>query len=673
MTDELDLCPGCFLEPRTDACPRCTYRHDPDAFPTALRPGTGLSKYALGRVLGKPGGFGITYLAFDPVLHRRVAIKELMPRELVARRPDGVTVHVQTREDSETFKYTLTSFLNEARLLAQFSHPNVVRVLDYFEANGTAYFAMDYYEGQTLAEYAHRAGGRLAGPDAVRVMLPLLDALDHIHSLPEPILHRDIKPANIYLTGRQTPILLDFGAARVAMGQQSRSLSAVLTPGYAPYEQYSTRGKQGPWSDVYACAATLHYLVTGRVPADASERIDDPVIESPRTYAPDLPQALSDAIVYGLGFKPEQRPQSARAFADLIAGRQSAPLAATHVVTSLSGAGGPGASQPGEMPRTLIEPTVRRDDHATSIAPPSVAAWAPPLPQHPPPAPPLPSASSPSRRSPNRMPLLAAAAALVLVVSTAWGVGLFQQAEDTSAGDAAGSVAPKEEPAPPTGGAATDRSLQTDEPSPPAVNEPPAAAEVPTPAPADRTAKPPVPDRSAPPAAAGAQDPAPPPPAAAPPTGVLVVIRGDDADGVIRAETSILRSLVGRNGLEALDADSLSMLTGNQSALQAAVQGNFAELAAIGRPHGVELMVVGELRARAVPSINRFFTGTAELTVRMYRVSNSRLVDTQTFIVGPGGAQPVLAISEGDARSRAASQAASTAADEVGSWLGRAF
>ncbi|CAN5696801.1 hypothetical protein BH23GEM7_BH23GEM7_26100 [soil metagenome] len=326
MREELKLCPGCFLKDWAGGpCPRCGYQLDPDAFPTALQPGTVLSKYMVGRVLGRPGGFGITYLAFDPVLNRRVAIKELMPRELVARRPDGQTLQVQTREDEALFRYTLTSFLNEARVIAQFSHPNVVRVLDFFEANGTAYFAMEYYEGETLAEYARGAGGRLAGEEAVALILPLLDALDHIHSLDEPILHRDIKPANIYLTGRRVPILLDFGAARVALGQQSRSLSAVLTPGFAPYEQYSTRGNQGPWTDVYGCAATLYFLVTGQAPPEASVRIDDPHIEPPGRLAPDLSPVVSDAIVQGLGFKPQDRPQSAREFADLLTGRGASP------------------------------------------------------------------------------------------------------------------------------------------------------------------------------------------------------------------------------------------------------------------------------------------------------------------------------------------------------------
>jgi hypothetical protein len=142
---------------------------------------------------------------------------------------------------------------------------------------------------------------------------------------------------------------------------------------------------------------------------------------------------------------------------------------------------------------------------------------------------------------------------------------------------------------------------------------------------------------------------------------------------VQRAEGAILRSLVGRNGLEALDSTSLSMMRGDSRATQAAEAGSFAELATLGRQHGVELMVVGELRSRAAPSLNRFFTGTAELSVKMYRVSTSRLVETQTFIVGQGGGQPVLAVSEGEARSRAAAQAADLAAAGVGSWLGRAF
>lgn len=199
MGGALNRCLGCFLEPATTtACVRCGYHDDPGRFPTALQPGTKLSKYTLGRVLGRPGGFGTTYLSFDPVLNRRVALKELMPRDLVARRPDGATLHVHTREDETLFQHTLAAFLDEARLTAQFNHPNLVRVLDFFEGNGTAYFAMEYYQGQTLAEYTRQNGGRLPGTEAVSLTLTLLDA---------PVVRRVWLRGDVYflVTGRVLP------------------------------------------------------------------------------------------------------------------------------------------------------------------------------------------------------------------------------------------------------------------------------------------------------------------------------------------------------------------------------------------------------------------------------------------------------------------------------------
>lgn len=166
--------------------------------------------------------------------------------------------------------------------------------------------------------------------------------------------------------------------------------------------------------------------------------------------------------------------------------------------------------------------------------------------------------------------------------------------------------------------------------------------------------------------------PPPPPPPPPPGNGVLVLVYGNQADGARQAETAILRSLINRSGLQAVDANSLSMMRGDRSAVQAAGDGDFSALARLGRQHGVELMVVGDLQSNAAPSINRFYTGTAELSVKMYRVSNSTLVDTQTFSTGEGGAQPQLAISEGEARSKAATAVANAAAAGVGSWLSRA-
>jgi hypothetical protein len=171
----------------------------------------------------------------------------------------------------------------------------------------------------------------------------------------------------------------------------------------------------------------------------------------------------------------------------------------------------------------------------------------------------------------------------------------------------------------------------------------------------------------------GTQTPPPPPTPTrtAPATGVLVVILGDDGDVVRQAEAAILRSVVGRGGLEALEPEGLSMLRGDVSALRAAASGNFTALAAMGMEHGAEVMVIGDLRSRAAPSINQFFTGTAELNVKMYRTSTGRLVDAQTFIVGQGGSQPVLAISDTEARSRAATQAATAAAEAIAGWVAR--
>jgi serine/threonine protein kinase len=277
------------------------------------------NKYLLGRSLGNPGGFGITYLAWHTKLNTRVAIKEFLPRELAGRGTDSVTVHPYTANDSESFAFGLQQFLNEAATLARFNHPNVVRVKDFFEANGTGYLVMDYYEGMTLAEYQKQQGGRLPEKQALDIMMPILDGLREVHE--EGFLHRDIKPQNIYLAkGKNgvSPILLDFGAARFAMGERSRSLSVVLTPGFAPFEQYHKKGNQGAWTDIYACAATLYHLVTGTVPPEATERVYEDHLSAVQTLVPDLSSPLSRAVLAGLAVKPEERPQSVRAFQDLL-------------------------------------------------------------------------------------------------------------------------------------------------------------------------------------------------------------------------------------------------------------------------------------------------------------------------------------------------------------------
>ena len=263
------LCPGCFAEKgRVAVCPFCGYDEAERRTPLVLPHRTVLNgQFVVGKVLGKPGGFGITYLGWDINLATPVAVKEYLPRDYAGRDSDHASVMAHSREDASLFRFGLEQFLQEARTLARFDHPNVVRTRSFFEQNGTAYLVMDYLQGVNLSEYLNAKGGRLSEQQAAEIMLPILDGLQEVHA--KGFLHRDIKPQNIYVTSNGRPILLDFGAARQAMGERSRSLSVVLTPGFSPYEQYHRRGEQGPWTDIYALAATYYYLLTGHAPPDA--------------------------------------------------------------------------------------------------------------------------------------------------------------------------------------------------------------------------------------------------------------------------------------------------------------------------------------------------------------------------------------------------------------------
>ncbi|THB69645.1 MAG: TIR domain-containing protein [Desulfovibrio sp.] len=307
------LCPGCFGEKGgNDVCPACGFDASAGPGPLALPYGTLLNnKYLTGRLLGRPGGFGLTYLAWDTVLQVAVAVKEYLPREAAGRDADRSTVVPHSSEDGASFEYGLKKFLAEARTLAKFRHPNVVRVLDFFEANSTAYLVMDYYEGENLVEHVRRAGGRLPERRAVDVILPVLMGLKQVHA--QGFLHRDVKPHNIYLTRDGAPILLDFGAARQAVGEHSRGLSVFLTPGFSPYEQYHSHGEIGPWSDVYASGATLYYLLTGHAPPEApGRREDDELACSSKDVG--AGEALCSALEKALAVRPQDRYQDIGAF-----------------------------------------------------------------------------------------------------------------------------------------------------------------------------------------------------------------------------------------------------------------------------------------------------------------------------------------------------------------------
>jgi serine/threonine protein kinase len=292
----------------------------PDTDPDALAPGTRLGEFEIERVLGI-GGFGIVYLAFDHALERHVALKEYMPASLASRR-GGTQIAVRSQAHEKTFGIGLRSFVNEARLLARFDHPALVKVYRFWEENGTAYMVMPYYEGQTLS--AARAA--MASPPNEDALLALADAmlgaLEALHR--EQVYHRDVAPDNILLQTDGTPVLLDFGAARLVISDRTQSLTAILKPNFAPIEQYGDSGpqRQGPWSDVYSLGAVLHFCVIGRPPIPAALRMLHDELPLLLTLRHELvaddgshyTEAFLGAIDSALAVRPEARPQHAAAF-----------------------------------------------------------------------------------------------------------------------------------------------------------------------------------------------------------------------------------------------------------------------------------------------------------------------------------------------------------------------
>lgn len=342
MVNVETLCPNCMADMHADpVCAHCgTVPGSLARSPIAMPERTVLNdRFVIGRVLGRPGGFGVTYLAWDMVLETVAAIKEFLPLSSVSREAGTISVLPNSDEDAKTFEKGLRIFMKEAKTLAKFSHPNIVRVRDCFAANNTAYLVMDFHHGQSLNEFARSEGGKLSEALALQIMLPILDGLREVHS--KQFLHRDIKPQNIYVTDRATPILLDFGAARMALAGATNTMTVMLSAGFAPFEQYHAKGRQGPWTDVYGCAATLYYLVSGKVPPDALERQHDDKLLPPLVFNPNLSKRFSDTIMRGLAIEPSARPQTAKAFHDALTDAdplEGATTVATEQVTTLHGA-----------------------------------------------------------------------------------------------------------------------------------------------------------------------------------------------------------------------------------------------------------------------------------------------------------------------------------------------
>ncbi len=281
--------------------------------------GTRMKEFEITGLLGE-GGFGIVYLAYDTSVHRKVALKEYMPTSLAARTEGGI--QVKSERHRETFEAGMKSFVNEARLLAQFDHASLVRVYQFWEANGTAYMVMPFYEGKNLRDTLREMVAANGGPPDEAwlrtLLLPLCEALRVIHA--ENCFHRDIAPDNVMmLAGSQRPLLLDFGAARRVIGDMTQALTVILKPGYAPIEQYAEIPgmRQGPWTDVYALAAVVYFAITGKTPpVSVGRMLSDsyqPLAQvAAGRYSPQFLEAVDRALVV----RPEQRTQNIEAFRD---------------------------------------------------------------------------------------------------------------------------------------------------------------------------------------------------------------------------------------------------------------------------------------------------------------------------------------------------------------------
>jgi serine/threonine protein kinase len=274
----------------------------------ALPVGFQIEHFRIEAVLGR-GGFGITYLAVDLQLGKRVAVKELLP-DTIATRVDGLTVVPHSVGMQENWEWARERFLEEARTLATFSHPAIVGVHRLIEANGTVYMVMDYVEGESYEARLQRIGTEPDQASLMAVIGPILSGLEEVHS--HGLLHRDIKPENILIDKRGQPVLIDFGSARESVGK-TMTMTSIVTHGYSPIEQYQTKGKMGPWTDIYAMAAVMCRAITGQKPPVATDRLvaDDFVWLSQKKIS-DFSLELRAAIDRGLAIRTEDRPVSLR-------------------------------------------------------------------------------------------------------------------------------------------------------------------------------------------------------------------------------------------------------------------------------------------------------------------------------------------------------------------------
>lgn len=316
------ICVNCMKEKRHgNVCPVCGLRQDMTPEPSYALPLRSIlhGKYLIGKSLGH-GGFGITYIAWDLEKEKRVAVKEYLPDGLGSRIPGTTAVSVYSGDKAESFKYGMGKFLDEARTIYKFnSHPGIISVFELFEENGTAYYVMEFIDGMDLKHYTEKHGNKLTFSDAITILLPVFDALRAVHDA--GFIHRDISPDNIYVASDGSIKLLDFGAARHAVGEKSQSLSVILKMGFAPEEQYRSKGRQGPWTDIYALAATVYKIITGQMPPESPERVVNDSIKWPSQLGTVLPAYAEAAIITAMAVRARDRFQNMLDFRNAITGK----------------------------------------------------------------------------------------------------------------------------------------------------------------------------------------------------------------------------------------------------------------------------------------------------------------------------------------------------------------
>lgn len=275
----MNLCDFCF-EPigPGGVCTKCGLSHETyRAEAGLLMPGTNLiGKYIIGRVLGR-GGFGATYLAYSSKQNRVVAIKEYYPTGIANRAKGEEKISIVSADKRQVFEKGENRFFEEAKTMSQFNtNKNVVSVYEFFYANDTVYYSMEYLKGIDLKGYIAKRGGKLSEAEAVTIMRCVCEALVAVHST--MTLHRDISPDNIFVCTNGDVKLIDFGAAKQVIGNSQQVYSVVVKQGFAPPEQYKSNGNQGVWTDIYAVGASIYYAVTGKIPPDAMNRVENPEI-----------------------------------------------------------------------------------------------------------------------------------------------------------------------------------------------------------------------------------------------------------------------------------------------------------------------------------------------------------------------------------------------------------